>query len=265
MVMPKNQTVSHETEIALVIRSVRPEQIADEIARLDKLGRYRLTPAELHLLHDVYFDTHDGALQARRLALRIRIVNGTPLITLKGSLGRTEQGVANRRENELRWSRAAFARIARELQTHGIALVRATQSYRRDDPVGTLKRAGLHVIQDRITQRRVRNVISTTGRVCAELAMDKTTFLFGKQVVHLHEVEIEAKSARVRVGEMAQQLEKLFAPALQRWHNKLLTGQALETLLKQGLLPDLLDERNDLTVAAFERIGQEITTIIHAG
>lgn len=251
-----------EIEIALVIRSPRAEQIADEIARLDKLGRYGLTPAQWHLLRDVYLDTHDGALEAQRLALRLRVVNGKPLITLKGSLGRTEQGVAKRLEIELAWSQAAYTRLARELRTRGIVLTRVDAAYQREDWIGTFKRAGLHIVQDRVTQRRVRNIINTTGRVCAELAIDKTTFLFSQQVVHWHEIEIEAKSPRARVDALARQLETRFAPQLRRWYSKLVTGKAIERLLEQGALQKLLDVRNDLTPTALDRVEREIVRIL---
>ncbi|MCX7840812.1 MAG: CYTH domain-containing protein [Anaerolineae bacterium] len=252
-----------ETEIALVIRSPRAEQIADEIARLGKLGRYRLAPAEVHFLRDVYFDTRDGALQAQRLALRLRVVNGKQLITLKGPLSRTEQGVVKRLEIELAWSRAAFTRITRELHARGIGLTRADAAYRREDWVGTFKRAGLRVVQDRVTRRRARNIINTTGRVCAELAIDKTTFFFGKQVVHLHEIEIKAKSPRARVGKLAQHMETMFAPILQRWQSKIVTGKAIEKLLERGVLQNLLDAKNGLTPAALDRVGREITRMLN--
>lgn len=252
-----------ETEIALAIRSSRAEQIAEEIARLDQLGRYRLVSAQVHLLHDVYFDTYDGALQARRLALRLRTVNGKPLITLKGSLGRTAQGVANRLEIELAWSRAAFTRIARELRARGIVLTHVDSAYRREDWMGTFKRAGLHIVQERVTQRRTRNIINISGRVCAELAIDKTTFLFGQQVVHLYEIEIEAKRPRTRVDELARQLETLFTPTLRRWYSKILTGRAIEKLLQQGTKQNLLDAENRLTPAALDRVGREIGKMLN--
>lgn len=252
-----------ETEIALAIRSSRAEQIADEIARLDQLGRYRLAPAESHLLHDVYLETRDGALQARRLALRLRTVNGQPLITLKGSLGRTAQGVMNRLEIELAWSRAAFRRIARELRACGIVLTHVDAAYRREDGVGTFQRVGLHIVQERITQRRTRNIINTSGRVCAELAIDKTIFLFGQQVVHLYEIEIEAKRPRTRVDELARRLETMFTPTLQRWYSKMLTGKAIEKLLQQGAGQNLLDADHRLTPAALDRVGREIARMLH--
>lgn len=252
-----------ETEIALAIRSSRAEQIADEIARLDQLGRYRLAPAESHLLHDVYLDTRDDALQARRLALRLRTVNGKPLITLKGSLGRTAQGVVNRLEIELAWSQAAFTRIARELRARGIVLTPVDAAYRREDWMGTFQRIGLHVVQERITQRRTRNIINTSGRVCAELAIDKTIFLFGQQVVHLYEIEIEAKCPRTRVDELARQLETLYAPALRRWYGKILTGKAIEKLLQQGTGQNLLDAENRLTPAALDQVGREIARMLN--
>lgn len=256
--MPESKITSRETEVALVIRSPRAEQIADEIACLEKLGRYRLAPAHSYILRDVYFDTRDYALQAQRLALRLRVVNGKPWITLKGSLGRSAQGVVKRLEMELAWSRAAFARIARELHARGIVLTRVDTVYRREDGIGTFKRAGLHIVQERVTQRRARSIIGASGHVCAELAIDTTTFLFGAQAVRLCEVEIEAKSARANVGAMAQQLAALFTPALQHWYSKLATGQAIEILLRQGMSHNWLDAQSYLTPMALDQVEQKI-------
>jgi inorganic triphosphatase YgiF len=251
----KTQTrVSRENEIALVIDSPRAAQVADAIARLKMLGPYRLVVAQPQFICDVYFDTLTGALQSRNISLRIRRVNAERFLTFKQALAHEARGVQARVEIEQRWSRAAFTRIARELQARGIAMEHS--AYQADDPIRALQDAGCRIVQRRVTWRRVRQVIHA-NRAYAELVIDKTTFFFGKQVVHLREVEIEAKHTRARLDDLAYQLQVMFAPALQPWYSKLMTGRTIEALLQQGELQNLLDEKNNLTPAALARIKRE--------
>lgn len=248
---------AREQEIALVICSPHAQHIADAIARAKRVGPYRLVPVRPQFIRDVYFDTRAGALQAHDISLRIRRVNGKTLITFKESLAREKRGVQARVEIERRWSRAACLQIGRELQARGIAIEKWV--YHPSQPRRTLQRAGLLIIQQRVTWRRVRRVFEAEHE-CAELAIDKTTFCLGTQAIHLHEVEIEATRAPTCLDALAQQLETLFAPALKPWYSKLATGQMIEVLLKQGVLPSLLDAQNNLTPAALARIESEWNT-----
>lgn len=256
--MPKNES-AHETEIALAICASDAARIARKIAARRALGTYRLEPQATQKIRDVYFDTPAQALQKQKLALRIRELDGAMLITLKGPSRQTASGAQQRMEIELRWSRAALTRVLRELDARGIALKASPRDFGRDDPGATLTRLGLGVIQDRTTRRQIRHIVphdAPRNRVDAELAIDTVTYRFGKQRVHLREIEIEAKRAPARVGEMARQLETLFAPALRAWYGKLRTGRTLQTLLEQGALQKLLDDENNLTPAAYDRMAR---------
>lgn len=226
----------HETEAALVIRSNNAERIANEIAALDTLGANRLESPETQRIHDIYFDTREQALQKQKLALRIRALNGETLITLKGPSRRQAGGAQERLEIEAPWSRQALARVVRELRDRKIAVAMPRQSFAQDDAIATLTRLGFRIVQDRMTRRRARQVVARAApqATLAELAVDAVTFRFGKQRVRLHEIEIEAKTPRARLGDLARRLETMFKPALRPWHSKLATGKAIQTLLAKA-------------------------------
>ena len=259
--MPKSETAPRETEAALAILSDDAAQIAKKIAARRALGAYRLEPQPTRKIRDVYFDTRDRSLGKQRLALRIRHQDDVALLTLKGPSQAGTDGVNARLEIEARWSRAALTRVLRELRAHGIVVEMAQRDFARADPMATLARLGFCVIQDRTTRRQIRHVIPRTAPskiVDAELAIDAVTYRFGKQRVRLREIEIEAKRARARIGDLVRHLETLFQPALRRWYGKLATGLAIQALLEQGALQELLDDKNDLTPAAWDRLAQEL-------
>jgi hypothetical protein len=250
--MRYGEAVSREREIALVIRSEDALRIANALARLRMLGPYQLVPASVQRIHDVYFDTPAGALQAQRAALRLRRINGEMLVTFKASLLDAPRQVRTRLEIELPWSRAAFERIARALSARGIGVSSGDAVYQHNARE-TFRRAGLGAVQERQTFRRVRYVLAASGEVGAELVLDRTGFIFGTQRVHLCEVEIEARRARTRLDVLARHLMQ-FAPVLQPWHSKLATGLAIQTLLQQGALEELVDADAHLTPAGLDRI-----------
>ncbi|MCX7838938.1 MAG: CYTH domain-containing protein [Anaerolineae bacterium] len=250
----KPPSALREEEIVLVICSPRAQQIANAMARMKSVGHYRLASVPPQFIRDVYFDTPTGALRSRRISLRLRIVNEKRLLTFKEALAHETRRVHARVEIEQRWSRATWARMMRELQARGIAI--ENRMYLPNDPLRTLASAGLQIIQQRVTRRRVRRVLQNR-RVCAELVIDTTTFFFGKQAVHLREVEIEAQGVPTCLDDLAQRLQAMFAPALQPWYGKLVTGRTIEALLQRGELQHLLDEQHNLTPAALARIKRE--------
>ncbi len=122
---------------------------------------------------------------------------------------------------------------------------------------------GFRIIQDRETQRTVRNVIRGKKRdsVLAELAIDSVVYHFGGQDVRHHELEIEAKGTDgfAITKALLGILDARYAPALRRWnHSKLATGQALEKMLDEGVLKGLLDRNNNLKPAVYDSIDDYI-------
>ncbi len=247
-----------ETEAAFVIRSNAAERIAKEIAALDAVGGYRLVPQETQKIRDIHFDTPDRALEKQRFGLRIRQVNGKTLITLKGP-SRKNGAIRARLEIEAAWSQKGLARVIAELRDRKVELRNARGVFNRAEPLETMTRLGLQVVQDRQTRRQVRNVLAKkTDAVVAELAVDAVSFHFGRQVVRFREIEIEAKQSGARLADVIKPLQQMFKPTLRAWEGKYATGRVVKELLKKESPRKLLDGGNNLTLKALDRIEREL-------
>jgi inorganic triphosphatase YgiF len=250
---------SREVEAALVVWSENPQGVASQIADLTAIGSYRLLPQDPQLIHDLYLDTPDRALQTQQLALRVREIGTTRWVTLKGRSQPTGwEGGAERLEIELRWSKDALARVLAELVDRGKVL-QQRQDLDYAHPLEAMASLGLQVIQDRESYRRVRNILKggESDSVLAELAIDSVAYHFGGQEIRQHEVEIEAReggsSAVIKL--LVESLVAMYGPALRRWgHSKLATGRAIEKMLSEGLMEGLLDVNNNLKPVAYDRI-----------
>jgi inorganic triphosphatase YgiF len=62
-------TGERELEATLIIRSDHPQTVAQHIAVLTSVANYRLLPQLSQPIRDLYLDTPDEALQAKRIAL----------------------------------------------------------------------------------------------------------------------------------------------------------------------------------------------------
>jgi len=250
---------SREIEAALVIGSENPQVVASQIADLTAIGNYRLLPQAPQLIHDLYLDTPDRALQTQQLALRVREIGTTHWVTLKGPSQPTGwEGGAERLEIELLWSKDALARVLAELVDRG-KVPQQRQDLDYAHPLEAMASLGLQVIQDRENHRRVRNILKggESDSVLAELAIDSVAYHFGGQEIRQHEVEIEAKegSSSAVIKLLVESLVAMYGPVLRRWgHSKLATGRAIEKMLSEGLLEGLLDVNNNLKPLAYDRI-----------
>ncbi len=254
-----------ETEAALVIRSGRAEKIAAEIAKLRAVGGYRLERGETQKIRDIYFDTPDRALEKQRLGLRIRQVNGKTLITLKGP-SRRNGAIRARLEIEAVWSQKALVRVLRELRARGVRVRAESEEFEIDDALETLEELDFQIIQDRQTRRLVRNILkknSTRKVVVAELVIDSVSYHFGKQIVHLHEIEIESKIRNGNAAGLAKlvnDLVEMYQPALREWESKLATGRAIAELSKDRVFKKLIGRGGNLKPAALDAIGKHLAT-----
>jgi inorganic triphosphatase YgiF len=211
-------------------------------------------------MRDLYLDTPDKALQAKRIALRIRELRGKHWITLKGPSQPTEGGGVERLEIEAQWSQDALAKVVQELLGEGIEMPRRSTDFDLLHPVNIVASLGLKIIQDRETHRQVRNIVPMAAEhkpALAELGIDAVAYHFGDQEIRHHELEIEAK---VRDGSTAlrsitESLIRRYGPVLRRWdHSKLATGKAIEQLLIERAPAGLLDSRNYLKPVAYDTL-----------
>jgi inorganic triphosphatase YgiF len=253
-------TGEHELEATLIILSDNSQTVAQHIAVLTSVANYRLLAQVSQPIRDLYLDTPDKALQAKRIALRIRELRGKHWITLKGPSQPTEEGGVERLEIEALWSQDSLAKVVQELLGEGIEMPRQSTDFDLLHPVSSVASLGLKIIQHRETHRQVRNIVPMSAErkpVLAELAIDSVAYHFGDQEIRHHELEIEAK---VRDGStvlrsITESLISRYGPVLRRWdHGKLATGKAIEQLLRERALEELLDRHNHLKPVAYDTL-----------
>jgi inorganic triphosphatase YgiF len=250
---------SREIEAALIIWSENPQAVATQIAVLTSIANYRLLPHASLMIHDVYFDTLDHALQTQELALRVREIGAAHWITLKGQSQPSDWGGVDRLEIEVPWSKDALTRVVQELVDREINILQQRQDFDDAHPLDVMASLGLEPIQDRENHRRVRNIVkgAESSSVLAELAIDSVVYHFSGQEIWHHEIEIEGKAggSSVVIKIAVESLVAMYGPALRRWgHGKLATGKAIEKMLSEGALEGLLDINNNLKPVAYDRI-----------
>ncbi|MCA1554580.1 MAG: CYTH domain-containing protein, partial [Chloroflexi bacterium] len=216
-----------------------------QLAELSELAGYALVAHADERIHDAYLDTRSGALQQRRMGLRVRRKDERWLVTLKRDAQRAAWGVA-RHEIELAWSREGWSEVVRELGRTGLSLA-PLDSFDEAYPLGTLHALGLEVIQNRETHRHVRAVTSHTDEQLAELALDRCVYHLRDADVCCYEVEVELKAARnpQLLETLCDALSALPTDALRRWaHSKLATGFGLERLIAERGRAHVVDRRS---------------------
>ena len=250
-----------ETEIALVICSEDPSGVADGIAGLTHLAGYRLVDFGAIDIHDYYYDTPDRRLRLGGMSLRLRVLESSTLLTLKGPAKELAGGALERLEIEESWSRRSLTRVLQELGRRGIHLpLPPTFPEPEIPPSEVLGTMGLETVQHRRNQRSVRMVRSSKskgGGPLAELVIDQVTYYLKPGQVQHHEVEIEAKGegGLEVLQEVAGELLRSYPDSLSRWrYGKLSIGAAAEELLGRSPGRDLLDAKNRLKPDAYRRI-----------
>jgi len=254
-----------ELEATLIIRSPRPKEFIAEISGLETIASFRLIAEAPVAIHDRYFDTSAGDLKRLGFGLRVREIDHTTVITLKGKARHTGWGAVERLEIEMPWSAEALNKIAGELSHRQIQLFKNNLSRASDDAIQTLLDSGLQIIQDRKNQRLIRNVVNErqSPEVIAELAIDSVSFQFGGQQFLLHELEIEAKTAAGNraVEQIMAELMRRYPSELRPWqHSKLITGRAIETLFHEGYLAEFVGPDQNFLPGAFDRLDHYINS-----
>ena len=283
-----DSSISKELESAFIIKSDDPKSIAQDIGRLTTIGSYLLLCGPVQHIHDRYFDTKNRMLEKQKIALRIREINDEVLITLKGPSA--SNGPATQRmEIEEKWSYNAFDRVIKELSCRKIDIALPPEASRNDLPkpnkfermklseiMSVMETYGLKEIQDRETNRTIRNVVTErNGPILAELAIDRVCYHFDEENIEAniayYEVEIESKfpddgTDVIRtVGTALQGSYPLF---MSEWtSSKLGIGKVIKEIfkeLKEGDFLENIDNKKSLKPSyslkpiAFERIEQHI-------
>ncbi len=261
--MPHERRKNNQFEIeeTLVINSMNPQIIESQIVKMKSLDNYRLLRNKSVLLHDFYLDTIDHQLKQRRLALRLRQVGSEFLITLKGPPEPIDwNGGIKRFEIEEPWSFATMVMIIDELNDQGVDMQSLNNDQNAKYPLETMMGIGLVVVQDRETQRTVRNIhkIDVDSEIIqAEMMVDSVSYYIRDQVFQHREVEIEAKvgDGSAVLPQVVANLISIYGSSLRHWrYSKLITGLVIEKLLYQSDIGEILKTNNNLTPSNYDSI-----------
>jgi len=248
----------HEIEAALIVYADAPQAIEQCLADLQTLAEFSLLPRATETIEDIYFDTTDCSLQARLIALRVRRLDGTTLVTMKADPHRVAAG-EDRLEIESPWSLSALHNVVSELRSRGVGVPGSPGELGSADPAAVMASLGLEEMQTRVTRRTPRDVVARGAETdpLAELAIDAVTYRFRDGRVRLLEVEVEAKGGgdASTVERITASLHDAFPSQLRPWpYGKLPTGKAIQELLAGGHLDGLTGEDGMLRSVAYEQI-----------
>jgi inorganic triphosphatase YgiF len=239
-----------EVESALLIVSASPQLVADVISRVPGAGEFAFLEPTLQRIRDTYLDMPGRPLGTKRIAFRLREIDGSRFLTFKADTP-PASGPTKRIELEEAWSLTALRRVRAELTSRGIRMEGEETVRSSPDPLETLGSMGFEAVQVRDTARTARAVVSAddlSAESSAELAIDRVKYRFQRGSVCLHEVEVEAKheGSEETVERVIRSLLKE-NPSLRPWpYSKLATGIAIEALLA-GSLEGVLTESDTLT------------------
>jgi hypothetical protein len=248
-----------EIETTLAVCSESPDRMVGEVANLTEVGPYSLTPGPDIAIRDVYLDLPDRSLRSLGFGLRLRLVDGDQLITLKGRARDVSGGGLRREEIELAWSPEAIDLIVGRLAESGLTLTPPCSANEWHEPHTIVSLMGLATDHTRSTVRRPREV-STCDEpptVVAELVIDSVVFFLEFGPVRHHEIEVEAKGVGTieNIQEVSNTLLAGWPDSLREWHfGKRSTGRAVDSLLAEHGPYGIVSASGDLLPGAYDLI-----------
>jgi hypothetical protein len=184
-------------------------------------------------------------------------------MTLKGPATRNPDGSRSRLEIELPWTPESTVLMFRELESHGVTLKGDWDGEQLPSREEILVGARLKPFQERIMIRETRDLVKEKHGPApfAEMVIDQVAYSPGGVECRHSEMEIELKpdADLAALEPVAREFLKRFEGRLELWlHGKLSIGMALERLMADGPPPELLDEHNWLTEAAYGQIRETL-------
>jgi len=245
-----------EIETTLVVLGDEPQNFMEELSAHKALGPYHLTSRGIKVFTDTYFDTVERSLSGRGIALRTRDTEGSVIFCIKQGEHILGTGTALREELELPWSRQCLVHAAHIIQDPLISIIKVPSNM--DSPTQCLACLGLVPIQSRKTKRLVFDV-SYSGREepIAELALDVVCYCISDKGIFHYEIEVEATSPSFEnhIVLFTDLLRTSYREKLMRWdHNKLITGIAMEELMKDGRIASILGGMTRLSRSSYDVI-----------
>ena len=250
-----------EVEGVLLFQADDPEAAARRVAGLEAVDRFELRPRPDQRIRDTYLDTGDGDLATRRVAFRVRELDGRPLLTLKADPVRSGLA-AERLELEAPWSAQALGAALEELRRRGVQVADPPEGSGAGEPLADLAALGLRPTQVRQTTRTPRDVLERGDRDAgpvAELTVDDVGYQLPAGTARLLEVEVEAKGrgGLETVQALLGALAEAFPAELRPWpYGKLATGRVVEELLAAGRLEGHLDPARRIRPSAHDMLAE---------
>ena len=229
--MAENKNHNSEFEVKLVVASRQPREIASSLKKLTRVGDYRLGNRQVIKIRDIYFDTGIDTLRKNQLALRARLTENKKLLTLKGRAAIADWGGIKRLEIEETWSVSSLQKILERIPDLNFDPNFLFAIFLPDNPVKTLEKLDFIIVQDRITQREMRDVvIQGSHESLADFVIDEVHFQTSAGKVIHYEVEIEAAAEKYieHVHMITQELQTQYPEDLRIWlYSKLETGDVI--------------------------------------
>jgi len=225
-----------EIETTLVVLGAEPQNLMEELSAHKAIGPYHLTSKGMKVFTDTYYDTVERSLSGSGIALRTRDAAGSVIFCIKQGEHMQDTGAVAREELELPWSRQCLDHAGRIIQDPPTSPIKIPSDM--DSPMQCLARLGFFPIQSRKTQRRLSDVSNALRKgTIAELALDEVSYnISGCSILH-YEIEVEAASPcfENHIVRLTDLLKTSYPEILIPWdHNKLITGIAMEELMKDG-------------------------------
>jgi inorganic triphosphatase YgiF len=245
-----------EIETTLVILGDEPQNLMKELSTHKAIGPYHLTSRGMKVFTDTYFDTVERSLSGSGIALRTRDTEGSVIFCIKQGEHILGTGTAVREELELPWSRQCLDHAAHIIQDPMISPIKVPSD--TDSPTQCLAFLGLFPIQSRKTKRLVFDIsYALRGETIAELALDEVSYSISGCSIYHYEIEVEAKepSSAGHIVRFTDLMKSAYPEVLMRWdHNKLITGIAMEELMKDGRIASVPGGMTRLSRSSYDVI-----------
>ena len=248
--MAENKNQNSEFEVKLVVASRQSREIASSLKKLTRVGDYRLGNRQVIKIRDIYFDTGIDTLRKNQLALRARLTENKKLLTLKGRAAIADWGGIKRLEIEETWSVSSLQKILERIPDLNFDPNFLFAIFLPDNPVKTLEKLDFRIVQDRITQREMRDVvIQGSHESLADFVIDEVHFqTTAGEVIH-QEVEIEAPEEKSieYVHIILKELQNRYPEDLRIWlYSKLETGDIIAQKIKKFDTINCIDNHRHL-------------------
>ena len=241
--MTKKRRTSHD--LVLAVATEEAHHVIEEIAGLSHLANFGFSRIDKDTTHRKCLDTADRSLEGKDRELRlVRAGSGyrIELVRLsRGSIGGNE----DQPEYRALWTRATLEALSKKLRGCGIDVDRSLRAMFKRSPHEALKLIGLTPVQEQLTQRLLRDVVSFNERglnVKAKFVLEWTKYRLSKRVIRHHRLafaQVTPDSPFV-VEAIVDMLADLYGEALRIWHHdNTSTGLAIDSLLKAGVLQEL--------------------------